>query len=215
MITKNCKRCNKEYQFDETIDPKKRAEYIENYCSYDCKHGDDMRSYAKEYYNKIKDTPEYKSKRKVYFDKWLKKNRSHFNDLCRERSRLIAERKRLEWKTKGLCCHCGNERDVQDRKSCEKCLQYYKVKNSKRQERIMLKKIEQEAKELAKQLKAEAKAELAIQEDIINSNVYNETNETNQTINETNEPNENEKQTNETKENEKQNQQNEQNKEEQ
>lgn len=115
MITKKCISCEKEFQTENET---------EEVCSRECRHREKSRLHQKGYYQKVKDTPEYKEKRKTYFRKWLEKagNREHFNDLCRDRSRQINARRREEWRQKEVCGHCGSDRDVPDRKSCAKCL---------------------------------------------------------------------------------------------
>ena len=71
------------------------------------------RKNQKEYYNRMKDNPEYKAKRKAFFKSWLSKpeNRKRFNELLREKNRQRALDRRKRFKAEGLCLHCGKKRD--------------------------------------------------------------------------------------------------------
>ena len=58
------------------------------FCSRACQ----TRFHANKSYNKRKDTPEYREKRRIYFQKWLSNNRAHFNEIMREPNRLRQKR---------------------------------------------------------------------------------------------------------------------------
>lgn len=66
------------------------------FCSEKCR----QRYYSLKQYNKVKDTKEYKEKRREYFRKWLDNNREHFNDLVREHNKLAQRKRRAELKEK-------------------------------------------------------------------------------------------------------------------
>jgi len=86
---------------------------------------------SKSYYDKHKDKKAFKLKAKANFDQWRKKNREHFNDLCREKTKLWARKKRAERKAQGLCVYCGNE--ILNKKAskyhCISCLDKHRIMN--------------------------------------------------------------------------------------
>jgi len=91
------------------------------------------RYHSKKTYNRIKDTKEYKKERKKYLRKWRKKNRQHFNDLCREKSKIYARKRHQERKNKGQCINCGNKRDSKWL-TCSKCRKIINKRNRKKKE---------------------------------------------------------------------------------
>lgn len=62
-------------------------------------------------YNRLKGSPKFKTERKKRFDIWLNNNREHFNDLCRDRSRLHERKVRKLRRKLGLCLRCGKEKE--------------------------------------------------------------------------------------------------------
>ena len=80
--------------------------YKKKFCSKRC-----LATFAaSKSYHKNKDNPEYKAKRKKYFNAWRVKNREHFNSLLREPNRIRYHKLREERLNKGLCLKCGKER---------------------------------------------------------------------------------------------------------
>ena len=114
-----CLRCGKEFESRGSGKLKKK------YCSKLC----GSRQYAIDYYQKVKDTKEYKQKRKVYFRKWLDKNRKHFNDSVRDISRINMRKQYNYRRANHLCVYCGSPNTKGC--SCDKCK--IKRKNSKKQ----------------------------------------------------------------------------------
>ena len=68
------------------------------YCSKGCQ----VRYNSLKRYNKIKDTEEYKAKRKKYFNKWRSENKEHFNMLMRKYSKEYQTRLRQKQKLEKL-----------------------------------------------------------------------------------------------------------------
>lgn len=97
------------------------------YCSKLCR----QRHCALNYYNKRKDAPEYKEKRRLYFQRWLSANREKYNLLVREKQR-IRSKKLFDYRDKNnLCTRCGAARDL-SLKICSKCRhKYYGVISAK------------------------------------------------------------------------------------
>lgn len=87
------------------------------FCSFGCK----SRFTARLKYEFEKDNPEFKKKKKEYFEKWRKENREHFNDLLREPNRIKRKENYYKFDKLGLCVHCGRKRDNPNSKTCSKC----------------------------------------------------------------------------------------------
>jgi len=92
---------------------------------------------AKRYYERMKNNPEFKRKAALRLKKWIKKNREHFNDLCRERNRIYQKKMQYMRREQGLCPKCGGKRDKEMRwKHCTSCRKklkkhYYEVRYGK------------------------------------------------------------------------------------
>jgi len=85
---------------------------------------------ALKHYYQHKDEPNFKAKRKVYFDKWRKENREHFNSLLREPNRQYQIKLRKKRVQEGVCLKCGKPRD-DGRNYCSKCRAKKAVKEEK------------------------------------------------------------------------------------
>lgn len=82
------------------------------------------RDYAKKYSEEHKKDPEYQIRQREYFRKWRIKNREHFNDLVRDKSRIYMKKLWNERKKLGLCTGCGKVRDDTNYKQCGECRKY-------------------------------------------------------------------------------------------
>jgi|SRR3972149_2699781 len=77
----------------------------------------------------------FREHKKEYIKEWIKNNRSHFNDLCREKSKLYMRKRYIEAKQKGLCTGCLKKPVYMNRVRCKSCLDYYnKYRMEKRNE---------------------------------------------------------------------------------
>ena len=108
MAEKKCLRCN------EVIPVGERPNKI--FCSRVCQ----TRYTSYQSYSRRKDTPEYKSKRKAYFDVWRARNKEHFNELMRKYNKKHQQDLRDARVKAGTCLSCGKERD-DSRVHCSKC----------------------------------------------------------------------------------------------
>lgn len=72
LIKRRCLKCQKVFRCGSRARQK--------FCGDLCQH----RYNSKRYFERVKDTPEYKEKRKIYFNKWLSKNRAHFTELIKK-----------------------------------------------------------------------------------------------------------------------------------
>lgn len=110
-----CLKCGKEFD-GET-----------EFCSSKCRNAHN----SHQRYLKLKDDPEFKRRAKERLNKWLAEgNRGHFNDLCRERSRLYGAKKRAEAKARGDCSMCFREKEDDGYITCINCRSKYKKRNS-------------------------------------------------------------------------------------
>lgn len=112
LENKKCPHCGADFVTKPRAIPKK-------FCSEKCR----TRYNSRIRYSLVKDTDEYKNYRKEYFPKWLDNNRSHFNDLCRDRSRIGAHNRYIERVKKGLCAYCGGikEEERKNKRICIAC----------------------------------------------------------------------------------------------
>jgi len=112
MNNKECLLCGKEF--------KPRAEgtkYEKKFCSVKCRA---VRN-ARTYYYKHKDEKIFQDRKKARFDRWLKKNKEHFNDLMR-----IQMRERYFFRKENhLCAICGKPLTT------EKTLNHYNCNHKK------------------------------------------------------------------------------------
>lgn len=116
-----CKGCKKE-SF--------KTNRIKLFCSEQCRANANSK---KRYHKVLKNDPEYKRKRKIYFRNWLENNRQHFNELMREPNRKRNHERYYYFDKKNLCVNCGKKRDVENRKKCFDCMQkYYGYLSSRR-----------------------------------------------------------------------------------
>lgn len=115
-----CKRCGKRF--------KKRGsgKITKKFCSASCR----ARYNALKRHHRLQPSPEYRKKRKKWFDDWRRKNRKHFNNLVREPNRLLSRKRHEERKSKGLCIKCGGKRDSKFL-SCLKCRIQYRAYSKK------------------------------------------------------------------------------------
>lgn len=93
---------------------------IENHGRKFCSRVCQTRFCSQQYYDKVKGTPEFKAKKKIYFDGWRARNREHFNSLLREKNKLRARVRRAERLKLGLCIKCGNAR-TDEHLNCAAC----------------------------------------------------------------------------------------------
>lgn len=110
---KKCKRCGKKFKL-VGVGTKREKKFCSKLCQ--------TRYGAYKRWLKLKDTPEYKKMQKINFNKWLKKNRKHFNDLMREPNKLYHRRKTAEARKKGHCISCFTAVPEEGYTSCSKCL---------------------------------------------------------------------------------------------
>lgn len=75
--------------------------------------------------------PVFRKKEKIYFDKWRKQNREHFNDLIREKSRIWEHNIRIKRNLAGLCLECGSKRDEKQFKTCLSCRIKRRIRDKK------------------------------------------------------------------------------------
>ena len=71
-----CCRCGVELTLENA--------YLSALARYDYRCKDCMKKSAKRHYDKNKNDPEFKQKRRTAFKKWLGSNREHFNELQRD-----------------------------------------------------------------------------------------------------------------------------------
>ena len=127
-----CPKCKKEFKTKQ----KKQI-----FCSSKCQT---QFNSIKRYY-KLRNKPKFKAARKIYFKKWIKKNREHFNDLCRERSRLNMRKMHYDRKKSGVCYACGGKIDDVLFKSCSRCRAYGIEWYSKNKARLKLEKLKKKS----------------------------------------------------------------------
>jgi len=112
LENKKCLCCGADFVTKPRVIPKK-------FCSEKCR----TRYNARVSYEKNKNTKEYKEYRKKIFKDWLDNNRPHFNDLCRERSRLYSRKRYTERVKNNVCVGCGRikEEERQSKRLCFAC----------------------------------------------------------------------------------------------
>jgi len=116
---RRCAHCNKELARDVKYCSTKCAQ---NWIYHNSPHYKErVKRNARERYNRLKDDLEFKSQRKASFDKWRKKNREHFNDLCREPNRLRSIERIKERKEQGVCIKCAGRLQVKEGVTCDVC----------------------------------------------------------------------------------------------
>lgn len=120
--TAPCPLCGKEFIMRGvgTVNERK-------FCSVSCR----SKFNSRVEYKFKKDNPEYKQKKKEYFEKWRKENKSHFNDLLREPNRIKSRENYKKWDKLGSCVQCGKRRDNPNSKICLRCRNFDKRIQSK------------------------------------------------------------------------------------
>ena len=128
-MVKKCLYCKKVLRKKRS--DRKHIFVRKKFCNAKCR----SRYHANKQYNRIKDNRKYKKYRKKYFKIWRKKNRKHFNDLVREKSKIYLRKIRKERLDKGLCPKCGKKRDSKwiHCNACRKIMrEYYKKTKRKK-----------------------------------------------------------------------------------
>ena len=92
-IVKKERRCKECYQ---VLNPNYNQKVVRKnrlFCNSKCRD----RYFQRRRYHEIKDTPEFKEKRKIYFRKWVAANRLHFNAMISRymRERRLADKERV------------------------------------------------------------------------------------------------------------------------
>lgn len=118
-----CLDCGKE------LPPKKKVGRKSLFCNTHCYHNwryntnietrQRMREASKLAYLKQKDTPEFKSKRRKYFQSWREKNLEKHNKFMRDYMRERAKRLYHERREVGVCTRCGKEKS--SGYECDEC----------------------------------------------------------------------------------------------
>jgi len=121
MLTK-CKLCGNSFK-PRAVGTKTEKRFCNTICR--------KRYNSKDRYNKLKDSKSFKEKRKIYFKKWLNKNREHFNDLVREPNKINRRKKYYEFKKLGVCTSCGRKKE-RDITLCNKCAEQNNKRSKKR-----------------------------------------------------------------------------------
>jgi hypothetical protein len=88
-MKKKCLQCEKEFtpsRIGFTTEQK--------FCGMRCR----TRFDAKANYSRHRDEPEYKLRQRANFKRWINKNREHYNEMMRERSKLWQRKKVLKGK---------------------------------------------------------------------------------------------------------------------
>ena len=111
MVNLKCLRCGAEF-----CKGTNKNGIAKRFCSISCR----IRYNSYNQYLKLKDNPEYKKEKYMNLKLWIENNREHFNDLCRERSRIHQSKTRAERIAKKLCTICATPLD-NNKRCCSKC----------------------------------------------------------------------------------------------